>query len=251
VPQLSTSILHELMRDLRKYGWAGFVVRERFPGDHDSALAYLARAAWDTSATPKKVIADQIGTICGPECVEDMSIVFSTVEEVTALLEKECPFFSFPLPRLIMMFWDGVCFSNWDGTVIPKYDDGGPLLGYVDEAITKYHRALEAAQRAKGKISVKTAAAQEYTNYWIGRLEFALDYMEMAQTLRRAARAEAAKDRPGAIREMKQAIDWVVRGLEAYAGVVRNPTDLGTIALINEHGYRALKAKLAELEAKG
>ncbi len=93
------------------------------------------------------------------------------------------------------------------------------------------------------------AAALEYTGFWIGRLQFSLDYINGVQILRRGGKAEMTGDKATAIAEMEQAIATMRHGIEAYAGVARNPTDVGTIVLVNEHSYRALKVKLEELKA--
>ena len=55
VPQMTTSALQKVLAILHETGWEGFVARERFPGDHDTELAYLAHAAWDRNADPDKV----------------------------------------------------------------------------------------------------------------------------------------------------------------------------------------------------
>jgi len=55
LPQLATGSLHELTKDLRRHGRAGFSTRYWLVCDHDPCIAYLARAAWDTTATPDAV----------------------------------------------------------------------------------------------------------------------------------------------------------------------------------------------------
>ena len=52
IPQMTTSSLQKVLEILRQTHWEGIVARERFPGDHDTERAYLARAAWDPAADP-------------------------------------------------------------------------------------------------------------------------------------------------------------------------------------------------------
>src|SRR5262245_46471997 len=87
LPQLATGSLHELTKDLRRHGWAGFSTRYWLIGDHDPCVAYLAKGAWDEKPTPEAVYRDQVQAVCGPDCVKDMLTVFREVEEVTVALE--------------------------------------------------------------------------------------------------------------------------------------------------------------------
>src|SRR5262249_9658939 len=47
LPQLTTPSLAELTHDITALGWAGFSTRYWLIGDHDSCVAYLAKAAWN------------------------------------------------------------------------------------------------------------------------------------------------------------------------------------------------------------
>lgn len=247
MPQLSTHILHELMGDLRKNGWAGFVARERYPGDHDSCLAYLARAAWDETATPESVISDQIAAICGPDCVDDMLLVFQEVEASAADFERDDWDFAFPLPGMVMQYWDGRCFYG------EELIDGGRDLPHLEGIAQRYETGIAAAKRAYENAKKKTdgdqKAALEYPGFWIGRLQFSLDYVRAVQLMRAGGKAEILGDKATALARGEEAMVFMKSALAAYASVARNPTDVGTIALINEHGYRALKSKLEELRA--
>jgi hypothetical protein len=227
MPQLTTKPVHELVQDLRRNGWAGFVARERFPGDHDWPLAYLARAAWDPEVTPDAVARDQLGGVCGEGCGDDMLHAFHEVEAVTAIFERSNRGFSFPVPGMLMKYWKA-----------------GPVPAYLAEARSGYQRALEAARRAQAKARPE---GRRHVDFWVGRLEFALGYVETVEAVHRAATAEAASQRREALKQTKRALALLRGALEAYARVARTRTDLGAIAVVNEYGYRALKAKVAEL----
>lgn len=247
MPQLSTSILHELLGDLAENGWAGFVARERFPGDHDSALAYLSKASWDASATPDGVIGDQIRVACGADCVEDMLLVFNVVESVTAILEAEDSDFAFPLPGVMMQYWDGRCFNG------VQHADGGPMLPYLDKVIPQYREALAAATRCYERVSGRSPAeslAVAYAGFWVGRIDFALKYMEAVKSLRLGGRAEAVGDDVGALRHIEDAVAKMAEGLGSYARVARNGSDLGAIAFANQHCYRELLFKKQAVEER-
>ena len=244
VPQLRPTVLHKVIQELHRHGWTGFVARERFPGDHDSVLAYLARAAWDRKATPDAVTRDLVRAVCGQGSVEDMVAALSLLESATLRLatgradgpvaegnvwkERLDVPFSFYVPKMMMKFWR------------PQ-----PIPAYLVSVQRDYEQALEAARRAREKA---TPEGQWYPDYWVGRLEFALGYANAVEAMHRGATAEAANNRAESLKEAEKALETLRQGTEAYARVARNRTDLGAIAVLNEYGYRPLKAKVAELK---
>src|SRR5690606_4506137 len=120
-------------------GWQGVVARERFSGDHDWPLAYLARAAWDPEVTPDEVARDQLRAICGEGCVEDMLTAFHEIEAVTIALAPTA--FAFPAD------WPPATPSSPGGMLMKHWIwEGGPVPGYLDEAQQGYLRALSAAR---------------------------------------------------------------------------------------------------------
>ncbi|RPI83616.1 MAG: type I-F CRISPR-associated protein Cas7f/Csy3, partial [Planctomycetaceae bacterium] len=60
LPQSSHSALHELVQDLKRYGWAGFSTRYWMPGDLDFVAYYLSRASFVSGLTPQQALADLI-----------------------------------------------------------------------------------------------------------------------------------------------------------------------------------------------
>jgi hypothetical protein len=229
LPQLATGSLHELTRDLRRHGWAGFSTRYWLIGDHDPCVAYLAKAAWDETATPEAVYRDQVRAACGPDCVKDMLTVFREVEEVTVALEWHGLGLTFPVPGMITKEWT------------PH-----PLPAALIDARRGYQRALEAARRARGKAS---RPGRGYADYWIGRLEFGVGYLDMVESVRRAALAESQKKPAEALQHAETALATIRRALEAYARVARDQSDRGTIAVLGEFVYRPLKDRVSKLKA--
>jgi len=227
VPQLMTGSLYQLTQDLLRWGWAGYLTRYWIVGGQDPNVGYLARAAWDRTATPDTVDRDQLKAVCGEGCIADMLTVFHEVEAVTANMEWNQLGFAFAIPRMMMKHWKPA----------PVAAD---LLGDRQG----YQRALAAAREALPKAS---AGGRGYVEYWIGRLEFAVDYINAAEALHRAAMAEAKKDHAGSLREAEEGLADLRQGIEAYARVAQDQSDRGAIAILNEFAYRPLKAKVAAL----
>ena len=124
-----------------------------------------------------------------------------------------------------------------------------------------YRRALTAVRK------VPEPSRQEgraYVRYWIGRLEFAIGYLDAIESVKRAATArQAAKeakvknDTQGfrtnlaeAAKQAQVARTTAFRAIEAYAKVAKNRADLGAIATLAEYAYRPLKRKAEALRAE-
>ncbi len=229
VPQLTPNTLHEIFPLMRRSAWAGFIARERFPGDHDWPLAYMARAAWDAEITPDAVGRDLLTAVCGAACGESLLEAFHQVEAatLTMVLAPSRSAIAFPVPRMMMKYWTP-----------------GPAPDYMGKARREYESALEAARRAREE---STPGGRWYPDFWVGRLEFAAGYVEAVETLHDAATAEAAGRFADALEQSRKALETLRQATLSYARVARTPTDLGAIAILNEYGHRALKAKMAEL----
>lgn len=228
LPQLATGSLYELTQDLCRHGWAGFSTRYWLIADHDPCVAYLARAAWDRNVNYEDIYRDQIRAVCGEACVEEMLTMFREVERTTVALEAHGLGLTFPVPGILTKHWT------------PQ-----PISDELIEDRRGYQRALDAAHRAREKTE---SSGQNYVDYWIGRLQFGIRYLDMIGTVRRAAIAEADGKPTEALRHSQTALATARQALEAYADVVRDQSDRGAIAVMNEYVYRPLKEKVAALQ---
>jgi hypothetical protein len=230
LPQLATHSLHELTKDIRDQGWAGFSSRYWLIGDHDPCVAYLSRAAWDRNATPEGVYRDQITRVCGDAAVSEMLQVFSEVEAATLTLEWNGLGLTFPTPNMMLQHWA-------PGSLSPE----------LKSVTAHYQTALDAARRA---LVNTDPSGKSCINYWIGRLEFGIHYMNAIEAVHGAANAEANKDAISALREGTHALDLIRQSVNAYAGVAADRSDKGAIAVMNEFVYRPLQAKVDALKTR-
>lgn len=231
LPQLSTGSLHELTKEVVASGWAGFSTRYWLTGDHDPCIGYLSKAAWETSATPDGVYRDQVRSVCGEACVGDMLHVFREVERTTVGLEWHGLGLSFPVPGMMMKHWVAE-----------------PMPEELKRDRESWLRALERARRAQRKTR---PSGRSYVDYWVGRLEFGIGYLDAVEAVRDAAVAESQGRGSEALQHAESAFSSARRALEAYARVARDQSDRGAIAAMNEYVYRPLKAKVEELRRGG
>ena len=227
LPQLATGSLHELTRDLIRHGWAGFSTRYWLIADHDPCVAYLSKAAWEEGVTHEHVYRDQIRAVCGEACIEDMLTTFREVEATTIALEDHGLGLTFPVPGMLTKHWT------------PQ-----PMSEELVEDQRGYQQALDAAYRAREKA---LPSGQSYIDYWIGRLKFGIGYLDMIAAVRHAAIAEANGNPVDAIQNAEAALATARGALEAYADIVRDQSDRGAIAVMNEYVYRPLKEKVMAL----
>jgi hypothetical protein len=228
VPQLTTSSLQKVLKILRETGWEGIVARERFPGDHDTEMAYLARAAWDPKADPDKIASEQLAAACGQRCGEELLTTMHSVDAATIIWERDDEFIAVPVPEMLMRQWKA-----------------GPVPDYLEENRKNYEQGWKAAQRAA---AAATPEGKAYAEYWAKRMEFATKWVMVVEAVRRAATAEGAHQAKQAVEETTNALAVLREAIEAYAAVARNQTDRGAIALAVEYGYRPLEKKLSELK---
>jgi len=228
LPQITTSSLQKVLKILRQTNWDGFVARERFPGDHDTEMAYLARAAWDANADPDKIASQEMTAVCGKTCGAELVTTMHSIDAATVVWENSDQHITSPVPEMLMMYWTP-----------------GPVPGYLEQNRKTYEQGWKAAQRA---LSAATPDGRGYARYWAKRMEFSSKYIVVVESVRRAATAEGAHHIAEAVEQTVQALSVLKESIDAYAAVARNQTDRGSIALAVEYGYRPLQKKLAELQ---
>ena len=106
-----------------------------------------------------------------------------------------------------------------------------PLPAWITEVKTLYTAAMNEMYRGNTRAR---DGARPFLLYHAKRLEFALDYFTALESL---YQAHAATAHAGAL---EAAVESIYNALNAYADVARDPSDRGVIAVLNEHGYRAL-----------
>jgi hypothetical protein len=123
-----------------------------------------------------------------------------------------------------------------------------------------YRRVLAAVRQVP---TPPHEAGREYVQYWIGRLEFGVGYLDALEAVTRAATAEKvaadARQRSDAqtatlqlaeaLQQAKLAQSTAFQAVEAFAKVAKDQADRGAIATLAEYVDRPLKRKVEELRA--
>ncbi len=227
LPQLASGSLHALVGELRRNGWAGFYTRYWTVGDLDPTVHYLARASWDASMTPQQAYTDQTEHVCGHDAVQPALEAFALIERITLDLDQHGLGFGFPVP----------------GMMTKHYRSGG-LSAPLEQDHELYRRALERMEEAQQR---SRPEGRDYVDYFVGRLRFAIRYLDAADAYGATSRAEKA-NKPDEARHHAEAAYTAIReALEAYCDVAKDHGDLGAVALMNEYCYRPIRDKRKEL----
>ncbi len=244
LPQLAAGSLSELMEELRTWGWKGFSMRYWLLGDHDLSVALISRMAWDPAITKEDVYRDYLSRLCG-EAWPEIRDALEEVEKVTTALELgELGLgLTFPVPGMMAKHWKP-----------------GPFPEELDRDREGYRKALEILRGAAERVK---PSGRRFTDYWMGRLEFGVGYLDAIELVRQAAsleeKAKKAKEQGDedacrsligeAAEKARRALEAIHHALEAYARVVVDRSDLGAIAIMGEYVWRWLKRKVEEIGA--
>ncbi len=229
LPQLATGDLHALLGHLRKHGWEGYSTRYWIPGDLNPCVHYLARAGFDDRMTPKSAYADLIDPICGEGPAERVMKGFGMIEEATHLIDASDIGFTFPVP----------------GVVMKHYQATSPPPAWWKQVRDLYAGAMDEMLRG---IQRAHPYGRPFLYYHSKRLEFAVEYLNSIEAVRLAGVAKAKGDREQQRENLEKAVEAMYGALSALGEAARDNSDRGVIAVLNEYGYRPLKAELEAVE---
>ncbi len=202
----------------------GFEVLESGIGENDLGVYWLSRNSCQQPLSPMQACHELLAPVCGEEVDHR---VWKAIELVELVAEN----------------------SPIDGTGIGienNLKETFALPKAWNVAKDSYLNAMNEMYRANTRAR---EGGRAYTLYLARRFEFAYEYMNCVEAVRKSAIAERDNDRDTQIAEIEKAIESLNNALNAMAAVARSNSDRGLIAVLNEYGYRPLKKKLAEAEA--
>ena len=228
LPQLATGSLHTLLGRLREHGWEGYTTRYWIPGDLNPAVHYLSRASFDAKMTPKAAHDDLITAICGPGVAEPVIKGWDMIEEATAIIDANDIGFTFPIPGVVM-----------------KHYNAQPVPAWWKKVRDRYAGALDEMQRGIQRAEV---GGRPLLMYHAKRLKFACEYINSVEALRLAGQAKAKGDTAKQLQQLEKAVESMHHALTALGEAARDNSDRGAIAVLNEYGYRPLKAEFEAVQ---
>jgi Glycosyl hydrolase family 67 N-terminus len=229
LPQFTGNALHALVGDLREQGWQGFSTRYWIVGDLDLSAYYLSRASFDAAMTPERACLELLTPVTDAGVPESVWKGFAMIEQATNLIDANDIGFGFPVP----------------GIILKHYTSDAPVPGWWGEVRDLYLNAMNEMYRANSRAR---EGGRAYSLYCARRYEFAFEYMNCVEAVRQAGIARRAGDAALQRSKLESAVESIHSALNALAAVARSNSDRGVIAVLNEYGYRPLKAELEKLD---
>ena len=184
-------------------------------GDVDALAMYISEASFHGTLDKEKALAVMVTPICGEGVADRVSKAFGFVAKANELIATH--------DKRI-----GVIEA---GMMLRHLHSKEALPEWITEAKTLYSSAMSEMYRANTRAR---GGARSYTLYHAKRMEFSFHYFTALEALYKAHDKAARAD------AMEAAVEAAYNALNAYADVARDQSDRGTIALLNEYGYRAL-----------
>jgi hypothetical protein len=236
LPQLPTPSLNQIFEAMKQYHVDGFFGRQFLVTKLEAATTYIAWNSWSDHLAPDTVYRDQVAAVCGDAAVEDMLNAYHIIERATLKGDEVAMGFLFPVPTMMQRHWRNTegPRKEWD-TLADYYRDALPLV---------------VSARAKSR-----PEGYSYLDQLIGQLRFSAGYIDTVQEVRRArlsyeeaVKARQAKDVTGYAARMDETnrrLDHTLalskEAIEQWAAVVRDPSDLGALAVLDSYCYDYLK----------
>lgn len=230
LPRIRPRSWEEQWHAIPKQGSQGFEVHSSHIGDDDLPAYWISRVSFGEASTPEMACRSLLAPVCGEEVDHRVWQGFELMEKASMLFGNDSvtpETFGFDLSDRLLAA-DEPPPSEWN------------------EVRNNYLNAMNEMYRANTRAR---DGGRAFTLYFARRFEFAFEYMNCIEAIRKAGIAERKKDAATQIAELEKAIESLNNALNAMAAVARSNSDRGLIAVLNENGYRPLKKKLTEAEA--
>lgn len=171
--------------------------------------------------TDEKALTDLVTPMCGEGVAVRMWKGFQEIGQAAQIIAKNDPHLGVPGPDMVRR----------------HLHSKESLPAWFAEAKTLYTSAMNEMYRANTRAR---EGSRSLPLYHAKKLEFTYYFLTAIESLYKAhdpaVRAES----------LEAAMESMYSALDSYSDVARDSSDLGAIALLNEHGYRALRKIIQE-----
>ena len=244
--------MERFLERMRGAGFKGWKSRYWSIGDLDHSVDYLARASWDADLTVDEAYDDYIRGVFGEDCLPEMRDALRILEENGEFQGTTIFAVGFPYPSLMRRHFE--MQRHFAGRTEPQ----AGLL----ECRDTYGRLVKLLEASLPRCRPR---GRPHLEYMIGRARTCALFLETAHTVERAGFASRAADQArqdrnpeelGAMlnetaRLLERALDLSRQTIHAHVEIVRDESDVGLLAAMNQYMYKYLRARsyLATLEA--
>jgi hypothetical protein len=230
LPLMFVSGAHEQLRTVlsRKVDSVG--IASSAVGDADLAAFVHSRGCFDANIAGGHPVHELVTPICGEEVSGRVLKAFELAEGATKLIMAGDRAFSAPVSDVVMR----------------HYSSSDPPPQWWGQARENYLNAMNEMYRANTRAR---EGGRSYTLYFARRFEYAFEYINCLEAVRKAGNAKSMGDAETQIAELEKAVESLNAACNAMAAVARSQSDRGIIAVLNEYGYRPLVKELKAAEA--
>ena len=229
LPRIRPKFWDEQWQAIPKQLSQGFEVHSSHLGDDDLPTYWISRISLGETLSPQAACRGLLTPICGEGVDHRVWQAFELMQSASKQFGNDSV-----TPETHHLNLSALSF-----------DKDEPVPASWGAARTDYLNAMNEMYRANTRAR---EGGRAFTLYLARRFEFAYEYMNCIEAVRKAGIAERQKDTATQIAELEKAIESLNNALNAMAAVARSNSDRGLIAVLNEHGYRPLKKKLSEAE---
>ncbi|MGC3966667.1 MAG: hypothetical protein QM775_04655 [Pirellulales bacterium] len=197
----------------------------------DYYLVANSRLDVDERFAHTTICPEILDPVCGEEVGERVQRAFAEYDRATLAVNRGDDQFGLLGPKMLLR----------------HFEIDEPPPGWWKAARTHYLNAMNEMYRANTRAR---EGGRAFTLYYARRFEFAVEYVNACEAVRRAGLAKRKGDKDAQIAELEKAIDSVTNCCNAMAAVARTPTDRGYIAVMNEYAYRPLLKLLEAADAE-
>ena len=221
LPHFSLESLADSLNAIRSGKKVGFVAKIIIPGDLSASAHFLSRASFVDELSASKSLSELVTPICGKEVDERLLKGFDAAAQAAALISKNDPRLALANGRMIT--------RHLESSEAPP--------AWWTEAKTLYTTAMNEMYRGNTRAR---DGARPFILYHAKRFEFAQHYMTSMEAARKAGNAKAKGDKEARSAAIEQAVEAMYNALNALGDVARDPSDRGSIAVLNEFAYKPL-----------
>jgi outer membrane protein assembly factor BamB len=166
--------------------------------------------------TDEKALSDLVTPMCGEGVAERMWKGFTEIGQAVELITQHDPKLGVPAPDMLLR----------------HLNSKEPLPEWLTQVKALYTSAMNEMYRANTRAR---EGSRRLTLYHAKRLEFTFHFLTAVESLYKAHDAAVRAE------SLEAAMESMYNALNSYSDVARDSSDRGAIALLNEHGYRALR----------
>ena len=165
--------------------------------------------------TDEKTLSNLVTPMCGEGVAERMWLAFENIGKAAQLIAENDPHLGSPGPDMVLRHLNAT----------------GEVPAWLTAVKTHYTNAMNEMYRANTRAR---EGSRSLTLYYAKRMEFSFHLLTAIESLYKAHDAAVR------VESLVAATESMYNALNSYSDVARDSTDRGTIALLNEHGYRVL-----------